>query len=250
MKEIHTCVICGKQFTPKRRKSGLCCSRECAFEYNRQRLKKRDKDVKVCKYCGKEFIEHRLYLPNMYCSHECQVAEKKRLAVIHQEELTRKKQEAERVRLMKKVTQLVKKTLKEKQKEIDRTCECPECGKIFEGTGVQGGKRYCSDACRKRKQNRGHDRRLNRCNIRDNSITLKKLYERDGGVCQICGAKLSFSGDPNSDEYPSIDHIIPISKGGDHVWNNVQLACRRCNTEKSDNLGEFRENKPLPLENH
>ena len=36
------------------------------------------------------------------------------------------------------------------------------------------------------------------------------------------------------DNYPSIDHIIPISKGGTHQWNNVQLAHRKCNRMKSN----------------
>ena len=36
--------------------------------------------------------------------------------------------------------------------------------------------------------------------------------------------------------YPSIDHIYPVSKGGMHAWNNVQLAHRKCNTYKSDSI--------------
>lgn len=34
--------------------------------------------------------------------------------------------------------------------------------------------------------------------------------------------------------YPSIDHIVPMSKGGGHVWENVQVAHIICNTEKGD----------------
>ena len=37
------------------------------------------------------------------------------------------------------------------------------------------------------------------------------------------------------DNYPSVDHIKPISKGGTHTWDNIQLAHRYCNTIKSDN---------------
>jgi 5-methylcytosine-specific restriction endonuclease McrA len=37
------------------------------------------------------------------------------------------------------------------------------------------------------------------------------------------------------DNYPTIDHITPISKGGTHTWDNVGLACKRCNTLKSNN---------------
>lgn len=34
--------------------------------------------------------------------------------------------------------------------------------------------------------------------------------------------------------YPSIDHVIPISKGGRHSWDNVKLAHRLCNSVKSN----------------
>ena len=36
--------------------------------------------------------------------------------------------------------------------------------------------------------------------------------------------------------YPSIDHVIPVSKGGRHSWDNVKLAHRLCNTVKSNKL--------------
>ena len=37
-------------------------------------------------------------------------------------------------------------------------------------------------------------------------------------------------------DYPTIDHIKPISKGGTHTWDNVQLAHFHCNSIKSDKI--------------
>ena len=37
-------------------------------------------------------------------------------------------------------------------------------------------------------------------------------------------------------DYPSIDHIIPISKGGQHTWDNVQLAHMICNSIKNNKM--------------
>jgi 5-methylcytosine-specific restriction endonuclease McrA len=34
----------------------------------------------------------------------------------------------------------------------------------------------------------------------------------------------------------TVDHIVPLSKGGLHVEDNVQLACMACNASKSDTL--------------
>ncbi|MFC9724785.1 HNH endonuclease [Bacillus cereus] len=42
--------------------------------------------------------------------------------------------------------------------------------------------------------------------------------------------------DPNHDYYPSIEHIIPVSKGGTHTWDNVKLDHRKCNYLKSNEM--------------
>ena len=75
----------------------------------------------------------------------------------------------------------------------------------------------------------------------DKDITLKKLYDRDKGICKLCGIKCDWTdikiNDNNSivgGAYPSIDHIKPISRGGSHTWDNVQLAHHRCNSIKKD----------------
>lgn len=69
-------------------------------------------------------------------------------------------------------------------------------------------------------------------------ITLPKLIKRDGLTCAICGLPCFYGGDYLADLYPTIDHIIPISKGGGHTWDNVQLAHRLCNINKSNLIGK------------
>ena len=53
-----------------------------------------------------------------------------------------------------------------------------------------------------------------------------EVWARDGGRCVGCGAS----------DYLEFDHIIPHSRGGASTVNNVQLLCRRCNSEKSDRI--------------
>ena len=55
------------------------------------------------------------------------------------------------------------------------------------------------------------------------------VWQRDGGKCVQCGA----SGPGACLEY---DHDIPFSKGGANTLNNVQLLCRKCNSEKGDKI--------------
>jgi 5-methylcytosine-specific restriction endonuclease McrA len=53
------------------------------------------------------------------------------------------------------------------------------------------------------------------------------VYERDGGMCGICGEEIRMSDF-------TMDHIIPISKGGGHVYANVHSAHRACNVRRGN----------------
>ena len=55
------------------------------------------------------------------------------------------------------------------------------------------------------------------------------IWERDGGVCQYTGKKLS-PRDGN------IDHVVPRSRGGDTSWENCVLAHREINSRKANRL--------------
>lgn len=38
------------------------------------------------------------------------------------------------------------------------------------------------------------------------------------------------------DRYPTIDHVIPVSKGGTDDLENLVIACRKCNSKKNNHL--------------
>jgi 5-methylcytosine-specific restriction endonuclease McrA len=58
-------------------------------------------------------------------------------------------------------------------------------------------------------------------------LNRRAIFMRDGNRCQYCG-----SGAEN------IDHVIPRSRGGEHVWENVVAACQPCNAKKGDKMLE------------
>jgi len=69
----------------------------------------------------------------------------------------------------------------------------------------------------------------------DGSVTLAKLVKRHSGICQLCGKpvdKMDRRDGHIGYWYPTIDHVIPISAGGSHTWDNVQLAHMICNSKK------------------
>lgn len=117
---------------------------------------------------------------------------------------------------------------------------CSECGGVFYGKQ----RKYCSDKCANKSNYRKKDyvrRMRTKDQLVDKDITLLGLYKRDNGVCYICGEKCDwndyyYKGNVfiAGNNYPSIDHVKPLSKGGEHSWNNVRLACRICNTIKND----------------
>lgn len=55
------------------------------------------------------------------------------------------------------------------------------------------------------------------------------VLERDDGICGICGRDV----DPR---HFDIDHVIPLARGGEHSYRNVQVAHRRCNQRKGARL--------------
>ena len=61
----------------------------------------------------------------------------------------------------------------------------------------------------------------------DAKFSRESVFSRDKYCCGYCGKSFSKND-------LTIDHIIPRSKGGTTVWNNVISCCRRCNAYKSD----------------
>src|SRR5581483_7266209 len=60
-------------------------------------------------------------------------------------------------------------------------------------------------------------------------LKLWVVWRRDKGRCYLCKQKLKFW------EF-SIDHVVPIAKGGGHTYDNVKICCLKCNQRKSDKL--------------
>lgn len=126
---------------------------------------------------------------------------------------------------------------------------CKHCGKqyvFFPDMNRYGRKKpltYCSNKCSRKESRTGnHNHRARQYGAEyERGITLRKVYQRDGGVCYLCGKRTDFKDAWTiggyrvcGNTYPSIDHVIPISKGGSHTWENVRLACRQCNSLKGD----------------
>lgn len=56
-------------------------------------------------------------------------------------------------------------------------------------------------------------------------FTLDEIYQRDHGICYLCGKEVDHAS-------RTMDHVIPVVLGGPHTRANVRLACRSCNSRK------------------
>ncbi|MDQ2984529.1 MAG: HNH endonuclease [Actinomycetota bacterium] len=58
-------------------------------------------------------------------------------------------------------------------------------------------------------------------------ISRRALFARDGWRCVYCGT---------SGGRLTLDHVVPRSRGGESVWENVVTSCAPCNLRKGDRL--------------
>ncbi len=57
-------------------------------------------------------------------------------------------------------------------------------------------------------------------------IVRKRILEKCKNKCQHCGGI----------ERLEVDHIIPISRGGRHDEDNMQILCKKCNLKKGKSI--------------
>lgn len=119
-----------------------------------------------------------------------------------------------------------------------RVVTCQRCGKRF--TAHRSNQKYCSMTCQRAVTGMRHDDLL-RCANHGYAIPLFEVYKRDKGRCYICGKKTDWKDfrmvngcKVIGNLYPTREHVIALHNGGTHTWDNVRLACHRCNSAKSD----------------
>ena len=56
-------------------------------------------------------------------------------------------------------------------------------------------------------------------------LSRQNIFLRDNYICQYCRQQFS-------EKRLTVDHVVPLSKGGRHEWTNVVTACARCNNMK------------------
>lgn len=123
---------------------------------------------------------------------------------------------------------------------------CARCSAEFQPT--QARVRFCSHDCADESRRRHADdrervransakRRAVKLGVESEPYSLAEIALRDGVRCGLCLERVDMRLSGSDVWGPTIDHIVPISKGGADVKANVQLAHRRCNLNKGSKQG-------------
>ena len=233
-------------FVDNQKKDALSCwCKECKQLNFKSRVKKyRSRaidniptpDTKLCPKChrmlpNKDFGKNTASVNGlMYCCKQCQNK--------YMNELRIKKAEARKGKI-----------------GIVKTKKCYVCGKLWpvsyfsknwgNADGLQSkckacekiwNKQYFSTKAGKDADKRStYKRRALKKHLRFEVFNPSEIFERDRYICQLCGKKTR----PNVKNkfhplYPNLDHIVPLSLGGEHTKQNTQCLCLKCNMTKNN----------------
>ena len=198
---------------------------------------------KVCEHCGAEFRHYRE--DQRYCSPECGHLSARTLKGTLRDcvicgaeyEPHNKDQSCCSKPCQMKASQKVLYT-----KTVEKVCE--RCGSKYDMTVNAHNSKYCTACKDELYGSNGPQNRARKWGVEYEPINNVEVFARDHWACGICGERVDRRvkyPDPMS---ASVDHIVPISCGGGHVWSNVQCSHLGCNSSKYNKS----ENSQLRLE--
>lgn len=249
------CSWCGKAFTTKI-KDQICCSPECGRKQAHETLKK----YFICQHCGKPFWRENAFRMK-YCSPDCQWdAMRQRTIERHKDDPPKETVVYNRVcpicgnrfdtlfpnHIYCSSGCTYEANLRQKREQwaaayVPRTFTCKECGRKVTTQCGSTPSVFCSYECQQRYVDRSYKQRRQQQmkSAYREPVSFKKIYKRDGGVCQICGLPVPYDKSPEKLWSATIDHIKPLSLGGTHEPSNCQLAHRLCNSVKLTEAEDF-----------
>lgn len=212
---------CGKSFTPARIIHKHCC-RKCRDYVNSTTPKKKEGIKRWLNKTGKKYYERKILSCPIFIK-VCPIT--KNVFVSGDKHAVCSPEGKEIKRFIRLVSIHI---------PIVNTFICAECGvSCSSATRTMYCGCRCANRVRKRKAKALRKNRLR--NTTTDNISVHVVLLKYGYQCASCGCDTPIE---HRGTYlptaPELDHIIPLSKGGTHTYNNIQLLCRQCNADKSD----------------
>lgn len=217
--ERKICIRCGKEIPPSRKRAVKFCSPECGWGLrdDRRTSEGRKNRKTKCEWCGSD-IPATKRKDAVTCSTKCN--------------LERKEQRRKDAALTNSRT------------------DCKRCGGKIPEPGRS--RDYCSNKCRNdvkceynseyRKENPhvvlngGHRYRARKRGATVEDVDVREVYDRGDWICHICGDHINVAAKWPEPLSASVDHVIPLSKGGAHSYENCKPSHLVCNMRKNDKM--------------
>lgn len=206
------CVTCGVSIENHRTgRKKLYCSRSCGTKANRTLKPKR---VGNCDLCGNEFTTNKD--DQRFCQYSCRYSVQK--------ELAREKSKA---------------FFKELYPDGIKRKPCGWCGETLEVPAQKtlASRKYherCSIEAQRARYRIKTVKRQSK--TKPSRLAADQVLREYGSACHICHEEIDLTIPRTSRMGLTVDHVIPLSKGGSDELDNLRPAHWICNNRKSDKL--------------
>lgn len=106
-------------------------------------------------------------------------------------------------------------------------CRRPECKLAFNAKRMREGGWGVVTSNRRRKRLK---------DVFVETVRPLDVFERDGWTCGICDGPVDRDVKAPDPMAPSLDHVTPLSLGGEHSYNNTRLAHLGCNIRRGNRV--------------
>lgn len=234
--EIIACPVCGTEFV--KRPDIWTCSRRCGYIKRSRNNGGNRLSGRICSVCGATY--NATYADQVTCGRACGAIQQRLNAGTKPRTCPIDIHPCRRCgRLFTRVGRVFcSSDCRAYIPSQPVTRDCTECGAPHTTLNAnnQGRCKKCqrrsTARAARQKWGRGHRARARRYGVEYEPINRVKVYKRDAWRCGLCGRKVSPNLKSPHPLSPSLDHVVPMSLGGGHVYANVQLAHFICNSMK------------------
>lgn len=214
------CVVCGVEYVA-RNWSGpvsVYCGTECKNKARNIRTRELYALRKALSSCGNPYCRRLFSEPNrrLYCSPECQQVGT---------EFGKGKEAGESAAI--------------RLGFLDACrifyVNCIDCGSVTVRKWKAPGRLPCCRACAHRRYiahnaRKNHKRRAAGPKV----MSVYEIAKRDGCSCYVCGKRVDMTLSGRAKWGPTIEHLVPVSRGGTNAPENLALSHRHCNTSRGN----------------
>jgi len=252
------CETCGVLFAPRASggKPQVRCSEKCRRKVANANYIKKNAPIRTtaCAECGGPVVQAERGRPRRFCSDECKArvgnraARRRQLPIRDPNPQERACAHCGKPFFPSRRDQIycssndgsycaqrayrARRAAGEPLRQVEQIKTCVECGNEF--TAYKSNAKWCSKICRIRTTGRDASRRRGPVRPDSEPYTDREIFERDGWVCQICHTPVDREASRMHVDGATIDHVVPLSRGGADAPGNVVTAHWRCNRDKGN----------------